>query len=204
MIRRFAERKGFTLEPLSMEEKLAECCSYGGQVSIAHPTFANQIVNKRISQNNNPYITYCSNCRDIFAAAGKKTWHILDILFNFGDEEHNLPTITERRNNRLLLKKTLLKDFWKDELKMGKSKKEYYILPELKEKLNNNFILETDIISVIEYCEENNQKIFDPDFNTYTGHMQIGQMTYWAIYRINNGIIEIVNAYCHRMKIEED
>jgi Fe-S oxidoreductase len=203
-IRRLAKKAGLTLEPLQMEGKMAECCSYGGQVSIAHPPYASHVVHNRISQNENPYITYCSNCRDIFSAAGKKTWHILDILFNFGSDDRILPTITERRINRLQLKQILLQEFWMEGENMEKPEYEFYILPELKEKLNNKFILETDIYSVIVNCEKSGMKLFDPDAETYTGHMQIGNMTYWVEYRKNDSSgFELVNAYCHRMKIEE-
>jgi hypothetical protein len=78
-------------------------------------------------------------------------------------------------------------------------------IPEkLKEKLNHEYILESDIHKVINECEQNGNKIYNPDKETYTGYMQIGNMTIWAVYRIiKEGNFELVNAYCHRMKIED-
>ena len=203
-IRKLVAKAGFNLEPLPMEGKLADCCSYGGHVSIAYPPYASHMVKKRVEQNNNPYITYCSNCRDIFLAAKKQTWHILDIVFGLNNENYELPTISERRTNRLKLKEQLLKEFWKEENKMKKHKPEVLISQELKEKLNKKYILETDIYAVIENCEQNERKLFDPNSDTYTGYMQIGKTTYWVEYRTKQeNEFELINAYCHRMKIEE-
>ena len=203
-IRKLATRAGFNLEPLPMEGKLAECCSFGGQVAITYPPYASHMVKTRIEQSDKPYITYCSNCRDIFAAAGKPAWHILDLLFDLGNEKRIPPTVTERRNNRLLLKHQLLKEFWKETIIMEKPVKELYISQELKEKLNKESILETDIYTVIEHCEQSGRKLFDPDAGTFSGHMQIGNMTYWVEYRAKQEHgFELINAYCHRMKIEE-
>ncbi|MDY0094119.1 MAG: FAD-dependent oxidoreductase [Candidatus Vecturithrix sp.] len=203
-IRQLAANAGFTLEPLPMEGKMAECCSYGGQVSIAHPPYASHIVQRRISQTMHPYITYCSNCRDIFAKSGKQTWHILDVIFGLDDENHAQPTVSERRDNRLRLKHQILKKFWNETTLMDKPEKTLILSPELKEKLNKDLMLESDLLTVVEHCEQSGSKLFDPEKETFTGHRQIGSMTYWVEYRIQpDDQIEILNGYCHRMKIEE-
>ncbi|MEI7594982.1 MAG: pyridine nucleotide-disulfide oxidoreductase/dicluster-binding protein [Bacteroidota bacterium] len=203
-IRSLATKMGFTLEPLPMEGKMAQCCSYGGQVAIAYPPYASHTVKNRIEQNNNPYITYCSNCNDVFAAANKQTQHILDIVFNLDKQKTKLPDISERRENRLLLKELLLKMFWNEENKIEIPEMKVVISTELKEKLHKKYILETDIFSVIEYCEQTKNKIFDPNKKVFTGYLQICKTTYWVEYRsLQENVFELTNAYCHRMKIEE-
>lgn len=204
-IRQLATKAGFILEPLPMEGKMAECCSYGGQVAIAHPPYARYTAQKRISQNSNPYITYCSNCRDIFTREGKQTWHILDILFDLENKSpETLPSISQRRYNRLLLRQQVLNEFWNEQLIIKKEDMVIQIPGKLKEKLNHEYILESDIHKVINECEQSGNKIYDPDKKTYTGYMQIGNMTIWAVYRIiKEGSFELVNAYSHRMKIED-
>jgi Fe-S oxidoreductase len=203
-IRSVATKAGFSLEPLPMEGKMAECCSYGGQVAIAHPPFATHSVQKRISQNNNPYITYCSNCRDIFASAGKEVWHILDIIFDIKNKNRKEPTVSERRDNRLLLKEQMLRDIWKEETAMGNTSKKLLVSPQLSEKLNKAMILESDLAAVIDHCEETGEKMLDPEKDTYSGHMRIENMTYWVEYQITGQQeYELINGYCHRMKIEE-
>ncbi len=202
-VRELAAKAGFNIEPLPMEGRLAECCSYGGQVAVTYPPYASHMVKTRIEQSDNPYITYCINCRDIFAAANKRAWHILDILFDLGNEERVPPTVSERRNNRLQLKYQVLKEFWKETVKMGKKTEGLFVSRELKEKLNKEFILEADVYTVIENCEQSGKKLFDPDTGTFSGHMQIGNMTYWVEYCVSGSGFELINAYCHRMKIEE-
>jgi len=203
-VRKIASRAGFKLEPLPMEGKMAECCSYGGQVAIANPPYASHMVEERISRNNNPYITYCSNCHDIFTSAGKKTWHILDIILGIDNLGRRLPTVTERRDNRLILRKRMLKEFWKEEMIMEKSEGKLIVSEQLREKLDRDKILETDLLNVIEHCEETGAKVMDPEKGSFFGHMQIGKMTFWVEYRITQkNEYELINGYCHRMKIEE-
>jgi Fe-S oxidoreductase len=203
-IRDLATKAGFKLDSLSLEGKLASCCSYGGQVAVAYPPYADNMVKKTIDQSENPYITYCANCRDIFAAAKKPAWHILDILFGLDDANRTPPTVTERRNNRLLLKKQVLTEFWKENEIMEKPGYRLLISQELKEKLNKALILESDMLSVIEYCEQSGIKLYDPENETFSGHRMIGKMTFWVEYRIKEGFgFELINAYGHRMKIEE-
>jgi len=203
-IRELALQSGFTLKPLPLEGKLAGCCSYGGQTAITHPPLAAHSVKQKISQNDYPYITYCSNCRDIFAAAGKPSWHILDILFGLGSEIRPQPGISERRNNRMKLKQQLLNEFWNELQTMEKHTDRLLVSAELKEKLNKEWMLEQDILTVIDTCEQSGKKLSDRDAGTFSGHMAVGNMTYWVEYRpMNNGQYELVNAYCHRMKIEE-
>jgi hypothetical protein len=203
-IRKLAAGAGFKLESLPMEGNLAECCSYGGQVAITHPPYTEHMISKRIRQKDTPYITYCSNCRDIFSTAGKQAWHILDIIFDIGDGSANGLTVTERQRNRLILKQQLLNEFWKEEFDMADHGKHLEINQELREKLHKNYILESDLLEVIKYCEENNQKLYDPEKETFTGYHQIGNMTYWVEYKVKAGeVYELINGYCHRMKIEE-
>ena len=87
---------------------------------------------------------------------------------------------------------------------MEKTEKEFIISQELKEKLNKELILESDIYNVIENCEQSGRKVYDPESGTFSGHMQLGEMTFWVEYRVKQeSVFELINAYCHRMKIVE-
>ncbi|HHY90309.1 MAG TPA: pyridine nucleotide-disulfide oxidoreductase, partial [Clostridiales bacterium] len=179
---------------------------YGGHVAIAHPKYANFVINRRITESENPYITYCINCRDAFLGAGKKTIHILDVIF--GDRsaggKASLPTITERRKNRIALKEQLLKDIWGEKTvkKEPQIQIDLKIDPELKAKLNREWILEEEVANVIEFCERTGRKVMLAEKGTFSGYRQIGRMTYWVEYRKDGENFELVNAYSHRMKIE--
>ncbi|GAB1475682.1 FAD-dependent oxidoreductase [Bacillota bacterium] len=205
-IRTVTEKAGFQLEALPIQEDHTSCCSYGGQVSVANPEFADFVIEKRITESENPYVTYCINCRDSFLSKGKRTLHILDILF--GDEgsrgHASLPTVTERRENRVLLKKTLLKDIWTEEMMDDrvKSRIRLSINPELTTKLDRERILLEEIIETIEFCEKTGRKIEIGNCGSFSGYHRIGYMTYWVEYKGEGDTFELLNAYSHRMRID--
>ncbi|MEL7567185.1 MAG: pyridine nucleotide-disulfide oxidoreductase/dicluster-binding protein, partial [Dehalobacterium sp.] len=156
-IRELTQRAGFNLESLLYEGKLARCCSWGGQVSTANPSFAREVVKVRSTESNHPFMAYCVNCRDIFSAAGKPCYHILDVLFNINDLQRKPPTLTERRNNRIALKRKLLAEYWPEEVVMEQMEQKEQkikldISPELQQKLHDEMILETDVQNVVAYC----------------------------------------------------
>ena len=115
-VRALAEAAGYRLEPLQENETYARCCSFGGQPGVANPEYTDFVVQKRISESENPYITYCINCRDVFIDAGKEAIHILDILFGDSKTSRKLATISQRRENRIRLKRNVLKEHWNIEL----------------------------------------------------------------------------------------
>ncbi|HWQ07703.1 MAG TPA: heterodisulfide reductase-related iron-sulfur binding cluster, partial [Holophaga sp.] len=203
-VRALAEKAGFDLAPLPMEGRLAQCCSWGGQVAVANPPYTQYVVKERISEGPHPYIVYCSNCRDVFAKAGKPTWHILDLLLGLNGPDRLPPTFTERRARRLALKRGMLEAFWNEAPAAEEAPMNLTIPPELRKKLDASYTLEADIAAVVEACERTGRKILDPGSGTFCGHLQIGPMTYWVEYRpAPGGGWELVNAYSHRMAIEE-
>lgn len=210
-VRTLAEASGYRLEPLPSNDAYARCCSFGGQPGIANPEYAEFVVQKRISESENPYITYCINCRDVFRNAGKEAMHILEILFSEGqdgDEKdlQRLATISERRENRIRLKRNLLKEYWNIEMEEAKKEnnRNVRISDELADKLNKERILEDDVIKVVDFCERTGRRVYHPDLGTYSGYMEVGYTTYWVEYRaeLDDGSFELINAYAHRMKIE--
>ncbi len=219
-VRSIAGAAGVHLVPLSEQELNSACCSFGGHVETANADFAKFVIGRRINESAAPYITYCINCRDAFLRAGKETIHLLDVIFGgsvpdgvesgrgFGNGIESggiLPTATERRENRMKLKKQLLKEFWECDMDDKKPVYDKSICfgPDIKSKLNRERILEEDIINVVDFCEKTGRKIAVKEKGTFSGYRQVGRMTYWVEYRLaDDGGIEVVNAYCHRMQIE--
>lgn len=200
-VRKIASAAGCTLVPLSAEGRLANCCSWGGQISIANPPYAELIVKRRTAENDLPYITYCTNCRDIFAEAGKEVCHILDVIFSLDGWGRKAPTFSKRRGNRELLKVLIAKKYLKEEVKSVDTVR-LIMTKELEEKLHKEKILEEDVISVIRYCETSGRKVLSPESGHFTGYSEVGHMTCWAEYEICEGGYILHNAYSHRMKIE--
>ncbi len=203
-VRALAGQAGFALEPLPLEKNLAACCSWGGQIKTAHPPYARYVAERRVAGSEYPFIAYCANCRDILAAAGKPCYHILDVVFGLSAAERIPPTITERRENRVRLRCQVLREFWREETEMARSKIKLHISPQLRQKLDSEMILESEVEAVIDHCESSGRKVLDPDSGTFSGHLQIGKVTYWAEYLPVDEEFELINAYSHRMSIEED
>lgn len=209
-VRRLAEDAGCALEPMPLHDAVPQCCSFGGQPGIANPEYVDFVVKKRISESQNPYITYCVNCRDVFLDAGKEAVHILDLLLGRGKGPGKLATVSQRRENRIQLKGRLLKNYWnvaEEEKKVEKRKVK--ISEALEEKLNKARILTEDIIAVLDFCERTGRRVFHADTGTFSGYHVVGYMTYWVEYRILEAegseagpSYELVNAYAHRIKIE--
>jgi Fe-S oxidoreductase len=222
-VRKYAEAAGCKLEALPQNGADANCCGFGGQSSICNPEFAEFVAKKRVAEGDKPYITYCINCRDAFLNEGKPSIHLLELLFKQDDSQlYYQPTITERRNNRKNLKKKLLKKYWGEEMQEKKTESSINLIisPELKEKLGKDRIIEEDLILVIEFCERTGRRIYNETKGTYSGYSEVGYMTHWVEYKpidVKNteaivteaysgensqATFELINAYCHRMKIE--
>lgn len=201
-VRELVLKAGFAIDELPYRGKTAQCCGYGGHIYTANPALAKDIAEKRVELGPNPYITYCTNCRDIFADRNKPCRHVLDVLFNINDELRKPPSLTERRNNRVTLKAALLKNIWHEDYEEAPQKPAIFISPELMDKLNRQLIVEDDIRDTIKYCESSGNKIFNPEQDYYIGHQRQGIFTYWVIYRAENDGYRIINAYCHRLNIE--
>ncbi|MDR2164021.1 MAG: NAD(P)-binding protein [Clostridiales Family XIII bacterium] len=90
-VRGLAQSLGFSLSPLPSGRDRALCCSYGGHAAVANPEYTQFVRESRIAEGEGTYITYCSNCRDIFAGEGKGAIHILDALFAGGGKPASAP-----------------------------------------------------------------------------------------------------------------
>jgi Fe-S oxidoreductase len=202
-VRSLIKKAGYELEELPYREKTAQCCGYGGQIYSTNPELAEYIARRKVELGEYPYITYCTNCRDIFADQGKSCRHVLDVLFGMNDGMRKPPSLTERRRNRTVLKSTLLKNFWHEE-NYSMEEEEFGILisPELLEKLNKRLIIEDDIRNVIKYCESSNDKLFDSKTGNYVGHLKQGVLTFWVTYNVEGNKYRVVSAYSHRLVIE--
>ncbi len=208
-IRTLAAACGVNTEELPEGDRHG-CCGFGGMGSIAAPDFARFVAEKRSELSDNPYIVYCSNCRDIFCDRGKKAIHILDILFDIdADNTRPQPDLTQRRINRAVLKERLLDEIWKEEWEMGSYESHYNLIisDEIREKINKQKVLEEDICEVISNAEATGRRTFSPETGHYKAYKEIGYITCWVEYSpadrdTGKEAYEIHNVYTHRMRIE--
>ena len=160
------------------------------------------MLNASVNSSDLPYISYCTNCRNLLLSAGKNTRHILDGVF--GLEPLKKPFhISELRKNRLKLKKRMLKNIWGENFEIMEKKYmvKLKISEEVYDKMDRLHISEEDVYQVAEHCQESNKTIYNKETKIYTGHLQIGIITYWIQYKKHDEFLEITNVYSHRIMI---
>lgn len=204
-VRELAIAGGCTLEELDNDGG-GICCGFGGHTFPANPQLVKKTAIKRAEMSSLPYITYCTNCRDIFAREGKECIHILDLVFSLNMENQKLPpTISQRMKNRLELKNMLIKEWMQEEIPdMAENRIKVKIPVKLQEKLHSLLLLEDEVKQTILYCEETGRKIFQPSTGCFTGHLKLNVVTCWVVYKITEEGYELVNAYSHRLEIAEE
>ena len=205
-VRKIARECNVELKPLMASGDAAQCCSWGGHGYCVNPLFVNQQVKQQIGQSDVPYICYCTNCRDIFAAKGKDCRHILDDILGINGGSRPSPTVTMRRENRRILKKELASRYG---LPMEAMKEipniTLYTNPAVAEKLSADLILEEDLCQVIANSEASGRQLINPQTGHRIAHWKIGYLTYWVEFsRRADGGYEIHNAYTHRMTIKDE
>ena len=204
-VRSLARGAGLLLEAEEDEDApQARCCSFGGQIEAAKPDLAEDIIRRRIQESEAEYVTYCVNCRDIFASAGKKVRHILDVLFTGNPGDRPPPSLSQRRVNRLQLKAAFMQSQESIEGLLDAAPAiRLEIPPELGSKMDRLRILDEEARETIHHCEESGAKLHMPASGQYAGHLRIGIITYWVLYRKQGDGFILDNIYMHRMKIEE-
>jgi len=161
----------------------------------------------RTAVSDNDYIAYCAMCRDNLAAAGKRTAHLLELLFpdcNGADPAgRGWISWSERRRNRSLVKKALLAEH-EDK---GEAPVEEYentmltMTDEVRKRIDDRRILENDVRQVIDQAEETGKRLKNSGNSHFLAYLQSGNVTFWVEYTPGDNGFTIHNAYCHRMRI---
>lgn len=206
-VRRILGELGFTLEELSLHGEKAECCGYGGLVFNANPKLDNAIVARRAAESDKDYLAYCAMCRDKFVSAGKRTAHLIELLFPSvaGNDPWARGWISwsDRRLNRQRVKQELLDSLGENgERAMEPYEKILlYIDPELLRILDNRRILESDLRQVVLHAEETGRRLRHNHSGLYRTNFKLGNTTFWVDYAPESEGYRIHNAYCHRMNV---
>jgi glutamate synthase (NADPH) small chain len=202
-------RCGFTVKELALSQERTECCGYGGLMFFANPDLAKAVIRRRIEESPVDYVAYCAMCRDYFASKGKRTLHLLDIIFGEATDAaatRRGPGYSQRHENRMHLKNALLKELWGESVteKSGQESLRLRISPNVWELMENRLILEEDVQAVIHFAETSGTRLLDPQSGHTIAHFRPGNVTYWVEYSQEGECYVIHNVYSHRMEVAEE
>ena len=204
-VRNIAQQLGYRLEELPYSGELTECCGYGGLTTYANREVAEKSMKRRVGQSEADYLAYCAMCRDNFGAIGKRTVHLLDLLFKEAGEnmtDRKGPGYSERRENRAKLKNSMLREVWQESIEEETVNGLPLIIPdEVWEVLEDRLILKEEIQQVVEHAEASGNKLKDKASGHYLAYYQPASVTYWVEYSKQEEGFLIHNAYSHRMEI---
>jgi Fe-S oxidoreductase len=83
-VRQLVKAAGYEFEEMAHSRERSICCGSGGMVPAVAPALAKQMTEARLAEAGHDLVTYCAACRARFAAAGRPSLHLLDLIFNPG------------------------------------------------------------------------------------------------------------------------
>ena len=208
--RRLIRRAGFDFVDLPGSGTHAECCGYGGLQVIVDRSLTEAAVARRVAQDQHDYVTYCAMCRDLFARAGKRTWHVIDLLFGgqaAGDPASCGPRLTERQRARALFKRDLVRDLWEDHADPSAkgSSVRLEISEHIRQQMDDELISDDDLAMVIEASERSGRRLVDGTTGHFLAHKRRRVLTLWVEYSVaGRGHYLIHRAYGHRIEIVDE
>ncbi len=209
-VRQLVGQLGYDIEELPRSRETTTCCGFGGLMVYANRDLAKKVVARRIAESPADYVTYCAVCRDFFAAQGKPTRHLLDLIF--GSTTHGNrdggrgPGFSQKHENRARLKRQLLQERWGETV----SGEEEYASIQLNlsdavlDLLEDRLVLVADVQQVIAFAERTGQKLLSPQSGHFLAQFRPNTVTYWVEYLPDgDGGYTVFNAYSHRMDVGE-
>jgi glutamate synthase (NADPH) small chain len=203
------KRMGVEFGELKMSRNLTECCGYGGVAWLANPEMVQDIIDRRVHENEADYVTYCVMCRDLFANRGKPTLHLLDLLY--GQDLNRLavrrpPNYSQRHENRIRARGAVARQYSRKEVELVETYDHYQLIlsDEIRNRLEDRLILVEDVQKVVEFAETSGMKFLNNENGHVLSYFRPNLITYWVEYTPEDGGYRIHDAYSHRMEFEGD
>ena len=198
-IRNLARKLGCTLVDTPYSGDKSPCCGYGGLTQYTNREVAKAMTEKCLERSDLPYISYCMACRDRFAREGRESKHILELVY--GTNAGSPPDISEKRYNRLTLRRDLLREIWNEETEEVDVGFKIEYTPEVVALMDDRMILKSDIIAVLQELRKTGEAIMDADTSLCIARARLGNVTFWVKYEEIEGGYKVCGAYSHRMNV---
>ena len=206
-VRRLLSQMNVAAEELVLGRDKTECCGFGGLMQNANPALARKVAEQRGRRSERDYLSYCAMCRDNLALAGKRSLHLLDVLFPEPDGADPAgrppPGWSQRRENRQRLRSDLQRHFWHESPEADANHQPITLQmdPEVETLLETRRILKEDIEKVLRHAETSGQTFRHRD----TGHLlacfRPYQAAFWVEYSPTDDGFQVHDAYAHRMEV---
>lgn len=204
-LRSLAAKLGYEIKELKYAREKTKCCGYGGLVYFANREQADDFVKDRIAESPEDLLVYCAMCKDLFVEGGKRTYHILDLIFGEDGEElarRRMPNLSQRQANRAQLKKKLLRELWKETPETEPAAMENLVVPDdVWRTMEKRCILMADVEEVVRHSKETGERFLNPEDGSYLASRRIENVTYWVRYTETGKELRVVSAYSHRMEV---
>ncbi len=207
-VRKLAGNLGVAMEELDLGRERTECCGFGGLMENANPALAKSVTETGGQRSDSDYLVYCAMCRDALAGVGKRTVHILDLLFPDPDisdpAARPRPGWSRRRENRQQLKRELLGHLWNEAMEDGGDLNKgmtLIITPDVAKVLESRRILEENLRQVIRHAENGGTRFRHGETGQFLGTQRLGHATFWVVYAPTDDGYVVHNAYAHRMEV---
>lgn len=194
---------GYAVDELEMSHERTECCGFGGLMLYANPEMADTVARRRVRESDADFVAYCAMCRDRFAAKGKPTAHVLDLLF--GDDfdtrsRRRGPVLTQRAGRRAALKQRLLAGVWGEPAPAPDWRETLLMSPDVELLLEDRYIRPEEVLAVVVRGEETGRRFVEPSTGRRLASSPLGAVTYWVEYEPEEGRFRVHTAYSHRME----
>jgi NADPH-dependent glutamate synthase beta subunit-like oxidoreductase len=207
-VRHILKKMDFTIEELQNSRETTECCGYGGLVQYANRELAADMAKRRVGESAADYVAYCAMCRDNLAAQGKKTYHLLDLIYGEVDlsaPARRGPSYSQRRVNKVGLNNKMRNEIWGERVALEKDP--YPAIPlkiseEVERIMEARLILEEDIQRVINHAEQTGEQIINHQNGHILANYRPTSVTFWVEYSKQDDVYVIHNTYSHRMVVE--
>jgi Fe-S oxidoreductase len=196
---------GYAVDELEMSHERTECCGFGGLMLYADPEMGDAVARRRVRESDADFVAYCSMCRDRFAAKGKPTAHVLDLLFgdDFDARARRLgPVLTQRAGQRTGLKQRLLAGVWGEPAPGPDWRDLLALSPEVELLLEDRYIRPEEVLQVVARSEQTGRRFEETSTGRRLATLALGAVTYWVEYEPEGNRFLVHTAYSHRMEVK--
>lgn len=205
-VRSLLVRIGQPVEEIRQSGEFTECCGFGGLQENANPDLADEVISRRAAQTEHDFLAYCAMCRDRLATTGKRSVHLLDLIFPDASIVDPAATpsagLNGRREGRSRLRRDMA-DLWSDEHAPAHPWDgiELKAAPDVRSMLEKRRILDDDLRRTLHAAGQSKR-----EFRHVGGKMlacaRLGEVTFWVEYEREGEAYVVHRAWSHRMKVE--